>query len=58
MMKKTKAAMWFYTGLALLAGACFLAWGATGTLSLLGSFALVEGLTRYACVSRGDDDGD
>ena len=45
--KKTKHAIWVYTGLVLLTYACFLAWGATGGMWVLGLFALVEGLTTY-----------
>ena len=52
MLKKTEAAIWFYTGFALWTGACFLVWGATGVLALLGAFALVEGITRYANLRR------
>ncbi len=52
MTKKTEAAMWFCTGVALMTGAFSPAWGAMGGLALLGVCALSEGLT-----SRRSDDG-
>ncbi len=58
MAEETKAAVWFYTGFAMWTGVCFLVWGATGVLALLGTFALVEGIVRYAKLPRRRGDGD